>query len=240
MLWCLYVQVFKQYNEAVLSRCGNCGRTFLPDRLAVHQRSCTSVNPARAVADQVRRGAPGGGATTYGAQHATSMASPQGDDRPIRRASANAGQLSGAASSAASASSSARTASPSRPPTGGGSAANAQPRASAGHAAAAGGSPRPGSSSATRSPSRSAPSHASHAPPPQPALVRTASTRPATHARLASLMARLDSMQEAFLSEMEQVREEVERVLEALEDEGQEEVEQGGGGGWEGEGKAGY
>ena len=43
-----------QVNEAAfrsaqeqLIPCSNCGRTFLPDRLQVHQRSCTSANPAR-------------------------------------------------------------------------------------------------------------------------------------------------------------------------------------------------
>ena len=30
----------KNYNDNVLEKCGNCGRTFLPDRLIVHQRSC--------------------------------------------------------------------------------------------------------------------------------------------------------------------------------------------------------
>ena len=31
---------FNAYNEQALVRCENCGRTFLPDRLIVHQRSC--------------------------------------------------------------------------------------------------------------------------------------------------------------------------------------------------------
>ena len=33
-------EAFKNYNEKALVPCGNCGRTFLPDRLTVHQRSC--------------------------------------------------------------------------------------------------------------------------------------------------------------------------------------------------------
>ena len=31
---------FKQYNEVSLVACPNCGRTFLPDRLEIHLRSC--------------------------------------------------------------------------------------------------------------------------------------------------------------------------------------------------------
>lgn len=30
----------KNYNDKVLDACPNCGRTFLPDRLVVHLRSC--------------------------------------------------------------------------------------------------------------------------------------------------------------------------------------------------------
>jgi len=35
--------------ETTLSQCRNCGRTFLPEKLATHNRSCTSSNPARSV-----------------------------------------------------------------------------------------------------------------------------------------------------------------------------------------------
>ena len=35
-------EAFKQYNEKALVPCENCGRTFLPDRLMVHARSCRS------------------------------------------------------------------------------------------------------------------------------------------------------------------------------------------------------
>jgi hypothetical protein len=31
---------FKNYNEKALEPCPNCGRTFLPDRLVVHLKSC--------------------------------------------------------------------------------------------------------------------------------------------------------------------------------------------------------
>ena len=33
-------QAFDQYNNDALVKCEYCGRTFLPDRLAVHQRVC--------------------------------------------------------------------------------------------------------------------------------------------------------------------------------------------------------
>ena len=33
-------QAFDTYNKEALVPCENCGRTFLPDRLIVHQRSC--------------------------------------------------------------------------------------------------------------------------------------------------------------------------------------------------------
>ena len=33
-------EAFKNYNEKALDPCPNCGRTFLPDRLIVHLRSC--------------------------------------------------------------------------------------------------------------------------------------------------------------------------------------------------------
>ena len=33
-------QAFDTYNREALVPCSNCGRTFLPDRLIVHQRSC--------------------------------------------------------------------------------------------------------------------------------------------------------------------------------------------------------
>lgn len=31
---------FKNYNDKVLEPCPNCARTFLPDRLLVHLKSC--------------------------------------------------------------------------------------------------------------------------------------------------------------------------------------------------------
>ena len=34
-----------QFEEKVLESCPNCGRTFLPDRLAIHLRSCKENKP---------------------------------------------------------------------------------------------------------------------------------------------------------------------------------------------------
>jgi hypothetical protein len=42
-------QALKDYNEKALDACPNCGRTFLPDRLLVHLRSC---NKAHGKADE--------------------------------------------------------------------------------------------------------------------------------------------------------------------------------------------
>lgn len=39
-----------------LAQCRNCGRSFLPEKLAIHNRSCTSSNPARSIQDPVGRG----------------------------------------------------------------------------------------------------------------------------------------------------------------------------------------
>ena len=33
-------EAFRNYNDKVLEPCPNCGRTFQPDRLQVHMRSC--------------------------------------------------------------------------------------------------------------------------------------------------------------------------------------------------------
>ena len=49
-------EAFKNYNDKALDPCPNCGRTFLPDRLTIHLRSCnkafgkpdTSGSPSKA------------------------------------------------------------------------------------------------------------------------------------------------------------------------------------------------
>ena len=52
-----------QYNdmayaalEANMATCEHCGRTFAPDRLAIHQRSCTAEKPARRPPSRGARG----------------------------------------------------------------------------------------------------------------------------------------------------------------------------------------
>lgn len=46
------------FNDNVLEKCQNCGRTFAPDRLVIHQRSCTAANAFKA---PLKRGAGLGG-----------------------------------------------------------------------------------------------------------------------------------------------------------------------------------
>jgi hypothetical protein len=41
--------------EQTLVPCRNCGRKFLPDKLTIHNRSCTAANPARRVDEKVGR-----------------------------------------------------------------------------------------------------------------------------------------------------------------------------------------
>jgi hypothetical protein len=43
------------YNTETLDTCKFCGRTFLPEKLLIHNRSCTADNPARKVTDSVNR-----------------------------------------------------------------------------------------------------------------------------------------------------------------------------------------
>jgi hypothetical protein len=40
--------------QAQLVGCEHCGRTFNPDRLEVHQKSCTSINPAKSLPGALR------------------------------------------------------------------------------------------------------------------------------------------------------------------------------------------
>ncbi|KHN87927.1 Zinc finger protein [Toxocara canis] len=40
-------------SQAALVPCANCGRTFNPDRLVVHQRSCTKDRPAKKVGAKI-------------------------------------------------------------------------------------------------------------------------------------------------------------------------------------------
>lgn len=44
------------YNNVSLLKCEWCGRSFLAEKLEIHNRSCTQDNPARRVTDSVKRG----------------------------------------------------------------------------------------------------------------------------------------------------------------------------------------
>lgn len=46
------------FKTVSLATCQWCGRTFLPEKLVIHNRSCTQDNPARKVAENVRKSAP--------------------------------------------------------------------------------------------------------------------------------------------------------------------------------------
>jgi hypothetical protein len=45
----------ESFNSVSLDRCEVCGRTFLPEKLLIHQRSCSVARPARRVDEPVNR-----------------------------------------------------------------------------------------------------------------------------------------------------------------------------------------
>ena len=60
-----------------LAKCQFCGRSFLPEKLLIHNKSCTSKKPARAVNDPInRRSAMGLNSVTGTANGASPMSSP--------------------------------------------------------------------------------------------------------------------------------------------------------------------
>lgn len=54
-------EAFKNWNEKVLLPCPNCGRTFLPDRLEVHLRSCKGKGGELSSPQPIKGKAPLGG-----------------------------------------------------------------------------------------------------------------------------------------------------------------------------------
>jgi hypothetical protein len=44
------------WSTETLLRCVNCNRSFLPEKLKIHNKSCTAANPARRVDEPVKRG----------------------------------------------------------------------------------------------------------------------------------------------------------------------------------------
>lgn len=71
------------FNTEALDTCAYCGRTFLPEKLLIHNKSCTSENPARKLTDGVKRG---GGASNTPAQTPTKSSS-EANTTPIRPSS---------------------------------------------------------------------------------------------------------------------------------------------------------
>jgi hypothetical protein len=62
----------QQYNNVSLSQCQWCGRTFLPEKLVVHNRSCTQENPAKRI----------GAASDHRSEDAPAATSPSAEPRP--------------------------------------------------------------------------------------------------------------------------------------------------------------
>ena len=73
----------KSYNEKALDACPNCGRTFLPDRLLVHLKSCNKAHgksPDEGIASKTLKpmaGGLGGGLGGGSPDMSKSFGSPQ-------------------------------------------------------------------------------------------------------------------------------------------------------------------
>jgi hypothetical protein len=50
----------KSYNDKALDACPNCGRTFLPDRLVIHLRSCNKAHGKAETSPDPKAGFKGG------------------------------------------------------------------------------------------------------------------------------------------------------------------------------------
>ncbi len=59
-------QAFDTYNKEALVPCENCGRTFLPDRLIVHQRSCKPKDGSSSKPSKPAAAFGGGSANNFG------------------------------------------------------------------------------------------------------------------------------------------------------------------------------
>lgn len=81
---------FREFNDKQLESCPNCGRTFLPDRLAIHLKSCKVEAPAKRVTDGARpRGGIGGGGAILKGPGATHKISTPQARRPASAADAH-------------------------------------------------------------------------------------------------------------------------------------------------------
>lgn len=61
----------KTFNDVSLLPCPYCGRTFLAEKLPIHNRSCTAEKPARRVDENVRRGLPHANTSSLEVGHAS-------------------------------------------------------------------------------------------------------------------------------------------------------------------------
>ncbi len=51
----------QEFNDKGMDKCQNCGRTFLPDRLIVHLRSCNKAHGVKESSPPPMKGGIGGG-----------------------------------------------------------------------------------------------------------------------------------------------------------------------------------
>jgi len=106
------------FKSVGMEECPNCGRRFLPERLAIHNKSCTPDNPARRVGERM----PGGGGGAF-ADGGGGEGSEDVSETPARTPSALRGRSSGGEASAHTPTPPARprtAPSPGLPPTTGG------------------------------------------------------------------------------------------------------------------------
>lgn len=68
--------------QATLSPCQFCGRTFQPDKLKIHNRSCTASNPAKSVSRTLAEGVPAAHATIAAPGSRGGSRLPDISDRP--------------------------------------------------------------------------------------------------------------------------------------------------------------
>ena len=77
----------RAWSDGVLVKCQHCGRTFLPEKLSIHQRSCTAQNPAKGV------GFVGQSLPSSKADNTTNNGYTRYDDVDIQSVNINSGNL---------------------------------------------------------------------------------------------------------------------------------------------------
>ena len=78
------------FNTEALDTCAHCGRTFLPEKLKIHNRSCTAENPARSLAEGVRKGNASGVTGSISASAAPTPTKSSEPSTPVRPSSSAA------------------------------------------------------------------------------------------------------------------------------------------------------